>query len=50
MNITMDDSRLTHVTQLAEFLKASQQVVVSLTDASLTEKYGFITKTVRQFS
>ncbi len=50
MNITMDDSRLTHVTQLAVFLKASQKVVVSLENASLAEKYGFITKTIKQFS
>jgi len=50
MNITMDDSRLTHVTQLSEFLKASQKVVVSLEHASLSEKYGFITKTIKQFS
>jgi len=50
MNITMDDSRLTHVTQLVAFLKASQQVVVSLRDAPLAEKYCFITKTIKQFS
>lgn len=46
----MDDSRLTHVTQLATFLKASQQIVVSLEEASLEEKYQFIDKTMKQFS
>jgi hypothetical protein len=46
----MDDSRLIYVTQLQEFLKASQRVVVSLEESSLEEKYAFITKTVTQFS
>lgn len=50
MQITMDDSRLTHVTQLREFLKASQKVVVSLEEASIEEKYAFIEKTIKQFS
>ncbi|MGH7203612.1 MAG: integrase, partial [Candidatus Levyibacteriota bacterium] len=46
----MDDSRLIQVTQLQEFLKASQRVVVSLEQSSLEEKYTFITKTIKQFS
>ena len=50
MLITMDDSRLIQVTQLQEFLKASQRVVVSLEESSLEEKYAFITKTIKQFS
>lgn len=40
MNITMDDSRLLKVTQLQEFLKASQKVVVSISDSPLEEKYS----------
>jgi hypothetical protein len=35
MLITMDDWRLIQVTQLQEFLKASQRVVVSLEESSL---------------
>jgi hypothetical protein len=50
MLINMDDSRLIYVTQLQEFLKASQRVEVSLEGSSLEEKYAFITKTVTQFS
>lgn len=50
MLITMDDSRLINVTQLQEFLKASQRVVVSLEESSLEEKYAFITKIIKQFS
>jgi len=50
MNITMDDSRLLNVTQLQEFLKASQKVVVSLENSSIADKYSFIEKTIKQFS
>jgi len=38
----MDDSRLTNVTQLKEFLKASQGMAVSLEEANIEEKYSFI--------
>ena len=50
MNITMDDSRITSITQLSEFLKGSQRVVVSLENSSIEDKYQFIEKTVKQFS
>lgn len=50
MNITMDDSRITTVAQLQEFLKASQKVVVSLENEPIEEKYAFIEKTIKQFS
>lgn len=50
MQITMDDSRITSITQLKEFLKGSQKVVVSLDESALEEKYAFIEKTVKQFS
>ena len=50
MNVTMDDSRLINVTQLQEFLTASQKVIVSLENSSLEEKYQFIQKTIKQFS
>ncbi|MCL5018923.1 MAG: integrase [Patescibacteria group bacterium] len=46
----MDDSRLINVTQLREFLKGSQKVVVSLEDAALSEKYAFIGRTIKRFS
>src|SRR5579863_7393568 len=50
MQITMDDSRLLNVTQLGEFLKAAKKVVVTLENASISEKYSFIEKIVKQFS
>lgn len=50
MNITMDDSRISSIAQLSEFLKGSQKVVVSLEHGSLEEKYQFIKKIVKQFS
>lgn len=50
MKVTMDDSRITSIAQLREFLKASQRVVVSLEDNPTEEKYAFIEKTIKQFS
>ena len=46
MKIIMDDSRLTNVNQLREFLKASQGMVASLVNGSLEEKYAVIDETV----
>lgn len=46
MNINMNDSRLTDVSQLREFLKASQGMEVSLEDASINDKYSFIDATI----
>lgn len=46
MNINMNDSRLTSVFQLKEFLKASQGMEMSIRDASIGEKYSFIDLTV----
>ncbi len=49
MKVTMDDSRITSIAQLKDFLNGSQRVVVSLEDSSIKDKYSFIEKTVRQF-
>ena len=49
MNITVDDSRITSIAQLKDFLNGSQKVVVSLENSSIEEKYRFIEKTVKQF-
>jgi len=46
MNITMDDSRLTNVAQLKDFLKASQGMAVSQEDIAIDQKYSCIDKTV----
>jgi len=46
MKINMDDSRLTNIVQLREFLKASQGMAVSLGGATLEEKYAFIDDTI----
>ena len=48
MNITMNDSRLLNVTQLQEFLKGSQGVAFSLTDALQDAKYKFINGTIKR--
>jgi len=48
MKITMDDSRITNITQLKAFLKGSQQVDLSLRDGSIEEKYTFITNTIKR--
>jgi hypothetical protein len=50
MEITMDDSRLINVTQLAEFLKGSQGVNLSLRNAAIDKKYDFINKITKQFN
>src|ERR1039458_1667156 len=50
MQITMDDSRLSTVSQLKVFLNASQKIIVSLEDQGTEEKYQFIEKTIKQFS
>jgi transposase InsO family protein len=50
MKVIMEDSRLINVTQLQEFLKASQKVVVSLEELPLLEKYQFIEKTIKKFN
>ena len=49
MKITMDDSRLSNITEIETFLKGSQRLVVSLKEAPTDEKYEFITKTVFRF-
>jgi TPP-dependent indolepyruvate ferredoxin oxidoreductase alpha subunit len=49
MNITMDDSRITSIAQLRDFLNGSQRIVVSLENSFIEEKYQFIEKTVKQF-
>ena len=46
MDITMDDSRITNVTQIREFLKGSIKFNLSLKESSIEEKYDFIDKTV----
>jgi len=45
----MDDSRLTNVSQLKEFLKGSQKLNLSLRKADISDKYQFIDKTVDRF-
>ena len=49
MQINMDDSHITSIAQLSDFLNGSKQVVVSLENSSIPEKYQFIEKTVKQF-
>lgn len=49
MKINMDDSRISNITQLRDFLKASKMVLVSLENESIEEKYKFIDKTIDQF-
>jgi hypothetical protein len=49
MNIIMDDSRLTNITELQTFLKGSLKLVVTLEDSPISEKYKFISETVFKF-
>lgn len=44
----MDDSRLTNVTQIKNFLKGCQKVGFSLKKDSIKEKYSFIARTVKR--
>lgn len=46
MHITMDDSRLTTIAQLRDFLKASQGMAVSSEETDIEEKYSCIDKTI----
>lgn len=50
MKVIMDDSRLTTIIQLREFLHGSQKLVVSLAEAPIGEKYEFLERTIKQFS
>lgn len=49
MQITMNDSRITSIAQVQDFLKASQKISFSLEDASIEEKYEFIDGTLKKF-
>lgn len=49
MTITMNDSRITSITQLTEFLKGSQKIPFSLENESIEKKYSFIDETVKRF-
>ncbi|MBU1110206.1 integrase, partial [Patescibacteria group bacterium] len=42
----MDDTRLTNINQIREFLKSSQGVELSLEDYAIEEKYEFVDHTV----
>lgn len=50
MKFTMDDSRLTTIIQLRDFLNGSAKLVISLADSPLEERYEFIEQTVKQFA
>ncbi|MBI2052047.1 DDE-type integrase/transposase/recombinase, partial [Candidatus Roizmanbacteria bacterium] len=45
----MDDSRITSIAQLTEFLKGSQKIPFSLENESIGKKYAFIDETIRKF-
>ena len=49
ITITMNDSRLTNINQLREFLKGSQKFDFSLKSNSIKEKYAFIKKIIARF-
>lgn len=42
MQINMNDSRITSITQIKDFLKGSQGFDLSLRESSVEEKYKFI--------
>ncbi len=45
----MDDSRLTSIAQLKDFLQGSAKLVVSLQAAPLAQRYAFISTTINRF-
>ena len=49
MQITMNDSRITSIAQVQDFLKASQKISFSLEDASIEKKYEFIDEILKKF-
>lgn len=49
MQITMNDSRITSIAQIQDFLKASQKIPFSLENESIEKKYEFIDKTLKKF-
>ena len=49
MQITMDDSHITSITQLQEFLKGSQKLPFSLENESIEKKYRCINATLKKF-
>lgn len=49
MNITMDDSRITSIAQLKEFLKGSQKLPLSLENESIEKKYTCIDEIIKRF-
>jgi hypothetical protein len=48
MKITMNDSHITNITQLQAFLNGSKQVDLSLRDATIKEKYDYVTDVVKR--
>ncbi len=49
MQITMDDSRILNIAQLADFLKGSEKMPFSLTGESIEKKYAFVDKILKRF-
>jgi hypothetical protein len=49
MNINMNDSRLTTISQIKAFLKGNQGVDLSFRDAAIEEKYRLIRDTVNHY-
>ncbi|MDP2649520.1 MAG: integrase [bacterium] len=45
----MNDSRITSIAQLKDFLKGSQEIPFSLESESIGKKYGFIDETLKRF-
>ena len=49
MQITMNDSRITSIAQLSDFLKGAQKIPFSLEGESIENKYEFIDRALRRF-
>lgn len=50
MKITMDDSRISNITQLRRFLKGSEGFNLSLRNVAIEKKYAFIGETVKRLN
>ena len=50
MQITMDDSHILNIAQLADFLKGSEKMPFSLVSELIDKKYAFVDKVLKSFN
>jgi len=50
MKVTMNDSRLTNISQLRAVLKGAEKLDLSLRSAPINEKYKFVDQTINRLN